>query len=140
MCIPFVYYNKAKIFYRCNCGNYSCSVDYFLNNFTSYTITKIKFKNSSEINNEIAFCSTCSKFIEEPSEHKNEYYHHTLRILDDIFFKSESGDNYDEFKYVYYPFFEGINISSKSNEKKLSCSEHSINYNTFISEFLNLYK
>ena len=43
---------------------------------------------------------------------KNEYYGHVIRILDDIYFKSESGNNYDGFNYMHYPFFDGINISS----------------------------
>ena len=134
--IPFLYYNKSNIIYRCNCGSYSCSIDYFLTNFNSYTISKIKYKNNSEINNEIAFCSTCSKFI-EPSNHKNEYYGHVIRILDDIYFKSESGNNYDGFNYMHYPFFDGINISSQSNEKNISSYNKTIHFNNLISKYFN---
>lgn len=33
LCIPFLYYTMEKIMYRCNCGIFYCSLDFFFFKF-----------------------------------------------------------------------------------------------------------
>ena len=136
LCIPIVYYHDSNILYRCNCGFYKCSIDYFFTNFNSFPISKVTFKNSSENNNEIAFCSTCSKFI-EPNKHKNEYFGHSIRVLNDIYFKSESGVNYGEFIYkIDENKIDYINSHLNDKENEVMMCGVIIKYSNFIKDFL----
>ena len=136
--IPYIQYNSLDtILYRCNCGIHVCSIDYFLNNFPSYPINKITFKNNSRNSKDMAFCSSCSKFIDQPLLHAKEYYDHIIRDIRDIFFHSEVG-KYEEFYYIQYGgnVYSGINKNSK---EKINMKKHnkSINYKKIISKFLN---
>ena len=139
LCIPFAFYQEPYIFYKCNCGEYYCSIDYFLTNFTSYPINEINFKNSSS-NINMAFCSNCSKFI-NINEHAREYYKHTYIILDNIFMKTNSGENYDQFRYkinkrkVDFNEFEFVNAPFYSSDD-FNFNEK-INYKEFMLKFLN---
>ena len=70
--IPIFYYTQEKILYQCNCGNYTCSLNYFLTSFQSYPISKINLKENKGQNNNIGFCPICSLFVNS-SNHSKEY-------------------------------------------------------------------
>ena len=80
--IPFLFYNKNKIKYKCNCGIFDCSIDYFFNNFLSYPIKKLSINNS---NDNYYFCKNCLKFISESSKHIDEYLNHIIIYPKNIF-------------------------------------------------------
>ena len=125
LCIPILYYNELKIFYKCNCGCFNCSIDYFFHNFISYTINDIKIKGNSK-NEEIAYCSSCSQFITDIDKHKNEYYGHIIKIINDIFLKSDSSEQ-GEYRYHYNSSFDSFQfdgINTSSNEKKTNYDFH----------------
>ena len=88
----------------------------------------------------MAFCSNCSKFI-NINEHAREYYKHTYIILDNIFMKTNSGENYDQFRYkinkrkVDFNGFEFINAPFYSSDD-FNFNEK-INYKEFMLKFLN---
>ena len=135
LCIPLLYYQYLKIIYKCNCGIYRCSLDYFFTNFKSYPIIKINFKDNLENKEEIAFCSSCVKFINNVNRHKEEYFGHIIRNTNFIFFKSKEG-NYTEYNYKNYYYCEGINQISKNNE--INDKENKkINFSSFIKKYLN---
>ena len=137
LCIPIINYEFRKIEYKCNCGIHNCSIDYFFTNFKSHPISKIIFKDNSQNNDKMVYCSSCSKFINDVINHKKEYYGHIIRNIDWIFFKSEEG-NYTEFKRCggYLSKNDGINQVSK-NEEKNDPYQNIIKFKYLISEFLN---
>ena len=134
LCIPLLYYQKLEIIYKCNCGIYKCSLDYFFTNFKSYPIININFKDNLENKEEIAFCSSCVKFINNVNKHKEEYFGHIIRNTNFIFFKSKEG-NYTEYIFECN-YCEGINQISKKY-KKYAGENRKINFRYFISKYLN---
>ena len=146
LCIPLAIYQEPRIFYKCNCGEYNCSIDYFLSNFISYPISEINFKDSSSEQNFMVFCSDCSKFI-DVNKHKKEYFKHSFKDLNNIIINksneakydefiiiNKSNAKYDEFRYKVNKGFEFMNVCSDS--KEIEDFVNKIQYNDFINKFL----
>ena len=139
LCIPILVFKEPNILFKCNCGDFNCSIDYFLTNFPSYPIDKINYTEKKETKEEISFCSTCSKFI-EASIHRKEYFGHPIKIIDGIFFKSETGENFNEFYYktdnIDYIYYINSPYDKEENEK-LYDYDGPVKYETFIKNFLD---
>lgn len=147
LCIPFLYYTMEKIVYSCNCGIFYCSLDYFFTNFKSYPITEIIFKEKSETEGEMAFCSSCVKFINNVSKHRREYFGHIIKNTNHIFLNSKKG-NFNEFifpenKKVFYEGINQVNLNAKNEEKEPEATLNfwkeivKVFFNSFISKYLN---
>ena len=109
LCIPLAIYQEPRIFYKCNCGEHNCNIDYFLTNFISYPISEINFNTPSSEQGYMVFCSDCNKFI-DVDEHMKEFFKHSYKDLNNVIIKKSDGLKYEEFRYKKTSGFEYINV------------------------------